>query len=650
WVDSVMNSLTPEQRIAQLFMVAAYSNKGAAHVASIDKLVEETKIGGLIFFQGGPIRQAKLTNRWQAKAKVPLLVSIDGEWGLAMRLDSTIKYPRQMTLGAIQDEQLIYRMGEDIARQCKRLGVHVNLAPVVDVNVNPKNPVINSRSFGESRENVAEKALAYMRGMQDHQVLANAKHFPGHGDTDRDSHKTLPVINHSKHRIDSIELYPFKALIQEGLGSMMVAHLFIPQLDSTKNQASTLSKPIVTGLLKQELQFKGLVFTDALNMKGVSNFNQPGEADLKALLAGNDVLLFSADVPKAIAMIKGAVERGEISQEEIDQRCRKILAAKQWVGLDDYAPIDREGLYEDLNHAAYDITRRQLVEHSLTLLESRHGAIPLKRLDTLKIASVAIGAKEQNVFQKTLNDYAQIEHFKLGKNASAEEFKTLRALLKDFNLVVVSVHNTNQRPSRNFGITKRTREMVRTLMREQRVVLDVFANPYSIPSFGDLSALDGLVVSYQDDALTQAYSAQLLFGGIAARGKLPVTVSARYPVGAGIQTEQVRFKYTVPEEVGIVSADLDRIEAIAQSGIDRQAYPGCQVLVAKEGKVIYQRSFGHFTYEEKIPVTNRSIYDLASITKIAGTLPAVMRLSDAGNVNIDRNLCDYLPDLVDTTE
>jgi beta-glucosidase-like glycosyl hydrolase len=304
WADSVFKTLTPDERIAQLFMVAAYSNRDNKHLAEIKELVEKYKIGGLIFFQGGPVRQAIQTNYYQSLSKVPLFISIDGEWGLAMRLDSTIQFPRQMTLGAIQDDSMVYQMGAEIARQCKRLGIQINFAPVVDINNNPLNPVIGMRSFGENKYNVAQKALMYMKGMQDNGVLANAKHFPGHGDTESDSHKTLPIVNASRQRLDTLELYPFRELIAHGLGSMMVAHLSIPSLDTTPNQASTLTKKIVTGLLKDTLGFKGLVFTDALNMKGVSKFYKPGEVDVKALLAGNDVQLPLLKLKKPLTVVK----------------------------------------------------------------------------------------------------------------------------------------------------------------------------------------------------------------------------------------------------------------------------------------------------------------------------------------------------------
>ncbi|HRW90064.1 MAG TPA: glycoside hydrolase family 3 N-terminal domain-containing protein, partial [Flavobacteriales bacterium] len=334
WADSVFQSLDLDQRIAQLFMVAAYSNKDAAHETDIERLVRQRNIGGLIFFQGGPARQARLTNRYQGAARTPLLIGMDLEWGLAMRLDSTFRYPKQMTLGALREDDLIVEMGRDIARQMRRLGVHVSFSPVADVNNNPANPVINDRSFGEDRENVARKTIAYMRGLQQGGVIATAKHFPGHGDTDTDSHQALPLIAHGRDRLDSLELYPFRRMVKEGLNAMMVAHLEVPALDSTPGLPSTLSRPVVSDLLEQELGFRGLVFTDALNMRGVADADQPGEVELRALKAGNDVLLFPIDPEKAIARIRRAVDEGELPREVIDGKCLKVLRAKEWAGLD----------------------------------------------------------------------------------------------------------------------------------------------------------------------------------------------------------------------------------------------------------------------------------------------------------------------------
>ena len=652
WVDSVFGSLSEVDRIAQLFMVAAYSNKNQEHVDEITELIKKYKIGGLIFFQGGPIRQAILTNKYQSLAETPLLVSIDAEWGLAMRLDSTVKYSRQMMLGAIQDDALIYQMGADIAEQCKRLGIHVNLAPVIDVNNNPKNPVINSRSFGEDKYNVARKGIAYMKGMQDNNILANAKHFPGHGDTDVDSHKGLPVIKHSKYRLDNLELYPFKALIKEGIGSMMVAHLSIPTLDSTPNLASTLSKPIVTGLLEEELGFKGLIFTDALNMKGVSAYYKPGEVDVKALIAGNDVMLFSQDVPTAIKKFRKAISRGEITQKEIDERCKKILQAKYWCGLDKDPIIELENLYEDLNQYKYPALNRKLVENSITLLTNKNDLIPLKSLDTFRIASLAIGVDQFNQFQKTMDKYAVIEHFNIKNDASENDRDWMIQQLDSFDVVIVGLHGMSQSPGRKFGIKPETVELISALReRPNKLILSVFGNPYSLGALYGIDNGEGLLMCYQDNDLIQDVAAQAIFGGVTVSGKLPVSASTVFELGNGMDIkESIRFKYASPEAIGLKTEDLERIDAIVAEGISKKAFPGCQVLVAKEGVVVYNKVFGHHTYKEKRAVKEDDLYDLASITKIASTTMTLMRMMDEYGLSLDQNLCDYIPELVDTTE
>lgn len=649
WADSVFTTLTPDERIAQLFMMAAYSNKDSAHIKRIQKLITKNKIGGLIFMQGGPLRQAELINSYQKLAKVPLMVSIDGEWGLAMRLDSTVKYPWQMTLGAIQDEQLIYEMGVDIGEQCKRLGIHVNFAPVVDVNVNPKNPIINARSFGENRENVANKGIAYMKGMQSVNVMANAKHFPGHGDTDKDSHKSLPTINHSKARMDSIELYPFYKLIENGLASIMVAHLYIPAYVKEYNMATTLSKDVVTGLLQDSLGFKGLIFTDALNMKGVSALYRPGVVDVKALLAGNDVLLFSGDVEKGIAEIKKAIENGEITREEVDKRCLKILRAKQWEGLDRYQDVKTTRLIEDLNKREYELLNRKLSEASLTVLQNEGDILPLKKLDTLKIASLSIGEGGVNEFQNTLSLYSKVDHFTI-KELESKKNADLLDTLRQYNTIIVSIHKSNKNPWKSYKIGAGTKDMISNLAMKNKVILTVFANPYSLIDFNAIEKTDGLIMAYQNSTYAKEAVAQLIFGGIGANGKLPVSVSDKFKEGTGLEVNSIdRFKYTMPEEVGINLKDLYKIDSIALSGIKEHAYPGCQVLVAKHGKVIYNKSFGHHTYEKKRAVVNSDIYDLASITKISASLLSIMKLKDENKFNLDLNLCDYLPELIPDT-
>lgn len=644
WVDSVMQTLTPEQRMAQLFMVAAYSNKGESHQQLIEGLIEEYHIGGLMFMQGGPIRQARLTNRYQSISNVPLMIAQDAEWGLSMRIDSTLRFPWQMTLGAIQDEEWVYRMGLEIGRQCKRLGVHVNFAPVVDVNSNPENPIINNRSFGEDPQRVSDLGIAYMQGLQDAGVLACAKHFPGHGDTDADSHKTLPIVNHTKGRLDSIDLIPFKQMIQSGLGSMMVAHLYIPSIDDTENLASTLSPKLVNGLLKEELGFEGLVFTDALNMKGVSKFYEPGEVDVKALLAGNDVLLFAQDVPKAIEKIAEAVVKKQITQEEIDARCRKILMAKKWFGLDNVQLIEEEGLVNELTNPYTELLNRKLVEHSLTLLQNNEALLPLQYLDTLKIATVSIG-ENGNAFQTMLSKYAKLDHFQISEEHSDAERKELLQKLGEYNLVLASVHKSNANAWKSYHIHKNTDLLLQTLGMQSKVVLTVFANPYSISDLLMTYAFDGLLMAYQNSEVAQAYAAQAIFGGIGVNGKLPVS-NMHFKQGDGLVTSPIRVKYSSPEELGLKSELLYKVDSIALDAIKKEATPGCQIVAIKDGAVFYQKSFGYHTYKQQTPVRDGDVYDLASITKIAAAVPTLMKLQEEGLLHLDSTLGVYqnLPD------
>lgn len=646
WVDSVLNSLTPDERIAQLFMVAAYSNRDSAHIGELDSLVSRHKIGGLIFFQGGPMRQASMTNYLQSRSKTPLLIAMDCEWGLGMRLDSTVKFPRQMTLGAANDDKLVYEMGAEIARQFTRLGMHVNFAPVVDVNNNPLNPVIGNRSFGENKKRVAELGIAYMNGMQDNKILACAKHFPGHGDTDSDSHKTLPIINKSKAQMDTLELYPFREMIKNGIGSMMVAHLYIPSYDTTTNLASTLSPNVAKGLLQDTLGFRGLIFTDALNMKGVSKFYQPGEVDLKALLAGNDVLLFAEDVPVAIEKIKQAVTDGKIAQEEIDRRCKKILRTKAWVGLNNYKPIELNNLYEELNTINSEELNHRLFSSAITLLNNKNNLIPLKNLEKLNIACVSIGDTSQNIFFKRAADYAAVKCFNINADADTTKFSNLHGLLQGYNLVVINIQNTSTQATRNYGITKQTIKFINGINDGRKVILNVFGNPYTLSVINGAEFADVVIVANEENNYTLDYAAQLLFGGIGAEGKLPVNVNSVYKINAGITTKPIRLGYSIPEILGSNSKDFSKIDSIALDGITKHAYPGCQILVAQKGQVIYRKNFGNYTYETNaLTVSDESIYDVASITKIAATLPVIIELADQLKINIDSKISDYLPNL-----
>ena len=644
WVDSVLNALTPDERVAQLFMLRAHSNKNEAHVQSLLKLINEHKVGGLVVFQGGPGRQARMLNRLQEASEVPLFVAMDAEWGVGMRLDSAVSYPYQMTLGAIRNTQLLYQMGQQVARDLKRVGVHSNFAPVVDVNNNPNNPVINYRSFGEDKDNVAAKGLAYMQGLQDERVLTTAKHFPGHGDTDTDSHKALPQINHNLDRLTSVELYPFLKLIEAGVGGVMVAHLDIPALDST-GVPSTLSKPIITDLLKEQMGFQGLIVTDAMDMKGVTKGNQPGVVDKDAMLAGNDILELTENVPRAIAEIRQAINEGLISQEDIDARCRKLLAVKRWVGLQQYQPVKVSDIATEMNTPTAELLNRKLMEGALTVLRNEEDLMPLRRLDTLRVASVSMGATRPTAFQKMLELYTGVKHFTLAAQATAEQVQQTKRQLKDYDLVIAGVHDDSKYPRNSLKFSSALIGYAKELATQPNTILSVFKNPYVLAKLPSVEQADGLIVTYQDNADAEELAAQLIFGGVSASGRLPVSVGNTFAVGEGLEvTGDLRFGYALPEEVGMNSAVLyGRIDSLVQQAIDAKATPGCEVLVARHKKVVMYKAYGEHVYHDTIKVKRSDLYDLASISKIASALPALMKLHSEGKFDLDASIDDYLP-------
>jgi len=640
WADSVIENLTLDEKIGQLFMVIAYSNKSKEHKKEISRLIKKHKIGGLMFLQGGPKRQAILTNYYQSISKIPLMIALDAEWGVSMRLDSALRFPWQMTIGATMDSALVYEMGEEIARQCKLLGVNINFAPVIDINSNPKNPIINNRSFGESVRNVSSLGLAYMQGLQENNILACAKHFPGHGDTDKDSHKTLPIIRHSKYRLKKVELKPFEHLINNGLGSIMTAHLFIPSLDETDKTPISLSKKVVDGLLTKEMGFKGLKFTDGLNMKAVSDLYDPGDLDVKALIAGNDVLLCAENVPRAVKMIKQSIKEGIISEDEINEKCRKILIAKKWMNLDDFKPIDLDIIHDSLITEKTNRINQKLVKSSVTLLQNYEDLIPLKRLDTLKIASLSIGEKSF-AFQEKLNYYTKVDSFSISEDADIKSQALILDKLSKYNLVIVSVHKSNANAWKDYKISKNTDIFLQTIALQSKVVVTVFANPYSLNSFLFTSNFDALLLGYQNSDLAQKFVAQSIFGGISIKGNLPVSTK-HFDIGSSIKTDSTRLSYSLDLGSSFNSILEFKIDSIVENAISEKAMPGCQILIAKKGDVVFDKSYGHHTYKKQNTVKTSDVYDLASITKIAATVPSLMKLTDDKLFDIENSLGDYL--------
>ena len=641
WADSVLAGMTTEQKIGQLFMVPGYTNRGAEHETVLRRLVTEQQVGGIIWFQGGPARQVNWTNRLQLLARVPLLVGQDAEWGPSMRLDSTVLYPRQLGMGAIADDRVIYRYGAEVAEQLKVLGVHINFAPVVDVNNNPRNPVINDRSFGEDRLNVALKGLAYMEGMQHHGVLACGKHFPGHGDTETDSHFGLPVIEHGWPRLDSLELYPFKVLMSQGMASLMTAHLHIPALDSTANRAASVSPAITGAVLRDSMGYAGLAVTDALNMRGVADHYAPGELGVAAFAAGNDILLMPEDVPEAAKRLLAAFTEGRLELAELDRRVLRILQAKEWVDLPNWVPLSTDSLAQRLTGEEALAVRDEICRTRLTLARNADSILPFRTGDTLNLALVDVGRSSASTFQKSLARYGDFPAFQIPENSPGNRYASLVNDLATRDGVIIGLHGMSRWASKNFGLTPAETSFIQALAKNTRVVLVVFGTPYALSAFPDLATV---VVAYDEFEDGQRAAARALFGQQALRGRLPVSAGEAYPFGGGQDLAAARLRPATPADVHFPLDALVRIDSIARQAIAPRATPGCRILLAKDGQVFYDASFGGHTFDGNLPVRNGDVYDIASITKVAATTLAVMKLYENGKLRLDAKVVDYLPE------
>ena len=645
WVDSLMQKMTIDEKIGQLFMVQAYSNLDEKHEAFITEMITKYHVGSLIFMQGTPEKQAVLNNKYQALSKLPLMIGFDGEWGLDMRLKNTYKFPWNMALGAIQNDSLVRKFGEHLGKHCKRLGIHVNFAPVVDININPLNPIIGNRSFGESKENVTQKAIAFTKGMQKYGVMANAKHFPGHGDTAADSHHTLPFLDFDKARLDSIELYPYKRLFDAGVGSVMTAHLNIPSLESNANLPTSLSKNVVTDLLQKELGFNGLIITDGLNMRGATDYATSAEVDLSAIKAGNDLLLIPQDVPASVRLLKQALTLKTLSEERLDFSVRKILKAKYWMGLNNYKPVALENLQEDLNTVEDEILHRNLVKNSLTVIKDEKQNIPLSNLDFKEIAYVKLGDDNGDDFLKMLKNYTKVDE------VSDTKLDGLLKKLKNYNLVIVGFHKSNNHPWKSYKFKDEELVWLQEIARKHTVILDVFTSPYSLLDLKSFSNIESIMVSYQNSKLAQELSAQAIFGALATSGKLHVSIGEEFKEGTGLKTYSLsRLEYSIPEDVKLSSKKLAEIDQFADTIIKEKMAPGFQVLVARKGKVVFQKSYGYHTDKKELLVKNSDIYDLASLTKILASLPLIMKAEEEEKIPLSAELKDILPSFKNTNK
>jgi beta-glucosidase-like glycosyl hydrolase/CubicO group peptidase (beta-lactamase class C family) len=647
WVDSIYSSMTLKEKVGQLFVIQAFSNKNKNHKDNIINIIRNNNIGGIIFSKGSAHKQVDLTNDFQSESSIPLLIGMDAEWGLNMRLDSTFSFPWNMTLGAIKDNNLIRQVGRSIADHCKRIGVNFNFAPVVDINTNPDNPIIGNRSFGESTQNVSSKSLNFMRGQQKMNILSSAKHFPGHGDTSTDSHKTLPFISHDKKRILKTELKPFKTLINNGLESVMIAHLEVPSLEKTKGLPSTLSYSIVTSLLKNTLGFKGLIITDALEMKGLSNFKSKGNLDMLAFKAGNDILLMSANVSEGIQAIVDEYNLGEISEERLSYSVKKILKAKYKVGLNNFLQISKTNLYNDLNSLENKILNEELVEKAITVVKNNDNMLPIKNLKN-SIGYLNFGNDNYMAFFDELTKYSKIDNL--------DEIDILKTEFESFiesnyKTIIIGVHANSETPWKSYNLKKEEIIFINRISKKVNVILNIFGSPYMLNKFKNIKNINGIIISYQNSKVFQKKSAQLIFGAIESTGILPVSIGKLFSAGQGLELNKInRLSYGLPESVNLRSEKLNKIDSLAQIAIDSSMTPGMQILVAKDGKVVYDKNFGYLTYKKKQRVNHNTIYDIASLTKILVTLPIVMKMVEQGKLSLDTKLKEIIPQYVNSNK
>ncbi|MGB5190282.1 glycoside hydrolase family 3 N-terminal domain-containing protein [Robiginitalea sp.] len=647
WVQFAYSQMSPEAKVGQLFMVMLSSDPAqeTSELEKAQKWISDYGIGGLIFSKGTPQVQARLTNALQKGSEVPLLIGMDAEWGLAMRLDSTYAFPWNMTLGAIQDSMLLQDIGHQIGMQLRHMGVHLNFAPVVDINTNPQNPIIGNRSFGESPAAVAGHALAVMKGMQGAGILTTAKHFPGHGDTAVDSHKALPQVLFDRKRLDSVELEPFRRLISQGLDAVMIAHLDVPALTGVPGEPTSLSPKLLRDVLRKEMGFQGLICTDALNMKGVTGYQGVGNASLGAFLAGNDLLLMPENLESDYRAVLEAYRNGKISEARMATSVKKILNAKYKAGLHQYTPVETGKLSQSLNSGQTELLGERAMEQAITVLKNRADLIGIKNLDNKKIAYVKFGTENHLPFLDHLRKYAEIDE------VMANDIGTLNRKLKDYNLVIIGMHQSDESPYKKHSFTEKELFWLEEIARQptSNSILTVFAKPYILSEILSFDSLDAVVMGYQNSAVSQQVAAELLFGVFEAHGKLPVTAHPSFPAGSGLTTQLLnRLGYTFPERMGFDPERLSAVDTLMQIGLDSLMFPGAQVLIARHGQVVFQKAYGKPTYDSERAVTNTDLYDLASLTKILATLPMLMQMEETGMISFETTFGEMNPDYAET--
>ena len=642
WVDSVYNSLTMQQRVGQLINVRA-NLPNSAYFKEVQQLIEQYNIGGVTFFRTDAAPLLDQVNRWQAMAQTPLMVGIDGEWGLGMRINDGISYPFQMTLGAIQNQELISDMGAQIAEQCRRIGINIDFAPDIDVNNEPKNPVIGMRSFGSDPKLVAERGLRYALALQNNGVLPTIKHFPGHGDTKTDSHETLPKVSKKLSELKKIELYPFEYLIKNGVSGAMVGHLYMPALEPVKNLSSSISKNIVTGLLKEEMGFDGLIFSDAMEMKGAYQGIHPDDVGLSALLAGVDVILMPINPETTILNIVNQLDNKEVAYR-VEESCRKVLRYKYRLGIAKYQPQPESSVGNDLHQAKYYNLKQRLYNEAVTMLKNERQMLPLDK--SKKVAVVTFGNNDE-VTAKLQKEGYNVSGFIISENINIARKTQIINDLKQYQQVVVNIRNTSIYATKDFGITDYMVEIVKSISKNHNIVFNLFACPYALNKFTFKKSPAAIIIGYEDTQCAVNAVVDVMVGKLNPIGKLPVTINKKFRFGDGIGFDDMLTPETLPVAL-IDNKFTKKIDSIALNGIEIGAYPGCQIFAMKDGKVIYDKCFGHFTYDGDHEVRSDDVYDIASLTKVFATTFAIMKLYDDGKISLENTLGDFFPYLRNT--
>ncbi|MDZ7719447.1 MAG: glycoside hydrolase family 3 N-terminal domain-containing protein [Balneolaceae bacterium] len=647
-IESLLSEMSLDEKIGQLFMVRAYgqfSNNRDLDYLRLKELITDYHVGGVVFFQGDVYGQAVRNNELQQLATYPLWIAQDMEFGAAMRIDGTTRFTPAMGVAATGNPYNAFLKGKITAIEAKAVGVHQVYAPVLDVNNNPNNPVINVRSYSADPQMVAQYGEEFMKGVQSEGLISTGKHFPGHGDTETDSHLALPTITHNYARLDSVELVPFRQSINNGMQSVMSAHISFPNISENEGLPGTLDPSILNKILIDSLSFNGLIVTDGLEMQGISAHYSPGEAVIRALQAGADQMLVSTDEKAAINEIKKAVESGKLSEERIDYSVRKILQLKAENGVFTDRTVDIESLNYKINTPQFKNAADRIARESVTVLKN-NDILPVRQIDYPNVLVVGISDGEEHSSAGTLTReirkyHENIQYHSLDSRTSSEEVQELMKDAEQADLIILGSFIR----VRSYQALQMPEEYNRILHQlsgfNKPEILLSFGNPYIVENFPE-SDVHLMAWSAASDQVRETVPS--IFGGADIQGKFPGVVPGMYQIGDGIEIPQSVVRYDDPIAVNMSVDSLMQVDKIMQSAINDSVFPGGVVGVMRNGALVWQQEYGYHDYSKTKAVRENGVYDMASITKIMATTTAMMKLVDEGKVSLDDPISKFIPE------